>query len=324
MPGRDKLARELGVHGSTIERALKLLDDEGLVRNLGPGKPRQIVRTSDSGSAVTTVCVLLYDAGDQADDYILNLQHHLGVAGHMLTFAPRTMLELKFNPSRIERMVKKESADAWIVYSGSQPVLERFVRLSIPTFSLFGRMNDLPIAGSGADIQPALAELVHELRGLGHSRIVMMTRSQFVEGGLGLTEKSFIRELKKNNLPVSTYNLAVWDNTPSGLANCLDRLFKVNPPTALLVDDWTIYHAVEHHLLRDQGVDGRDVLCVSMDPNPSFAWQQPEPVHFYWDPQAVVQPACEWLKSIAAGKVNVTQTMIRAELRGLATLARMK
>ena len=42
MPGRDRLAKELGVDGSTIERALQQLEEQGMLQSQGPGKRRLI------------------------------------------------------------------------------------------------------------------------------------------------------------------------------------------------------------------------------------------------------------------------------------------
>ncbi len=320
MPGRDKLARELRVHGSTVERALQQLENEGLLKKSGQGKPRIIVQSGRSPSRATSVCVLLYDAGDKNDDYILNLQYHLNAAEHSLTFAPQSMRELKFESRRIESMVKKQSADAWIVYSGSKEILQKFVHLQCPTFALFGRMSGLPIAGAGTDILTALRLTVQLLHRQGHRRIVMLTREQLVESGLGLTEQTFIEALENNNIQHSSYNLAGWDNTPNGLRQCLDRLFKLTPPTAIFVDDWMIHNAVQNYLFQIHGSDHRKVICISMEYHPSFSWYQPQVSYFYWDPVSVVQCAVTWLKNVSRGKNVIKQNLIKAEIRGNLTL----
>lgn len=318
IPGRDKLARELGVHGSTVERALQQLEKEGLLETGGPGKARRIVESSQapSRSASVSVCVLLYDPGDQVDDYILKLQYQLSGTGHRLSFAPRSMSELKFDPDRIAAMVKKQSADAWIVYSGSKAILERFIELPCPTFALFGRMSDLTIAGSGTDILAALRETVQLLHARGHRRIVMLTRTQLVQSGLGLTERTFIESLEQNDLPHSAYNLAEWDNTTAGLKQCLDKLFQVTPPTAIFVDDWMIHNAVQNYLIHERRLEDRNLCCIAMDYHPSFDWLQPQAPHFYWDPAAVVQRAVTWVRNVGRGKNPVQQKLLAAELRG--------
>lgn len=316
MPGRDKLARELGVHGSTVERALQLLEEEGLLEKSGPGKSRAIVASATPAHTSATVCVLMYNKEDVTDDHILILQYHITAAGHNIAFAPRTMRDLKFDPDRVEAMVAKQSADAWIVYAGSKPVLERFVRMSVPVFAFLGRMRGLPIGGCGTDILPALREAVHWLYELGHRRIVMLTRAQIVEAGLGAVERTFVQELQKKNVPVGAYNLPVWDNTPAGLKNCLDKLFQVSPPTAILVDDWMNYNSIQHYLFYGLGVAPRTVSCVCMDYHPSLSLYQPQALYFYWDPNAAVRAAVAWVKSVGRGRISVAQKTIEAEFRG--------
>lgn len=316
MPGRDKLARELGVHGSTVERALRQLEHEGLLKTAGPGKPRMIVATGCLPAKASTACVLLYGSGDQTDDYILSLQQHLNEAKHKLSFAPRSMTELKFDPDRIEAMVHQQPADAWIVYSGSKEILQRFTQLRRPTFALFGRMSELPIAGAGTDILSALRDTVGRLHRLGHHKIVMLTRTQLVTSGPGLTERTFIGALEECGIPHGAYNLAEWDNTPTGLRQCLDKLFRVTPPTALFVDDWALHCAVQNYLLKVMGADHRKLNCISMDWHPSFAWCVPAVPHFHWSSDAVVKRAVSWLKGVSRGKPNTRQHMIKAEFRG--------
>ena len=63
MPVRDVLTRELGVHGSTVERALHQLEREGLVKKAGSGMPRGIVVPSKCRANASSVCVLLHDGG---------------------------------------------------------------------------------------------------------------------------------------------------------------------------------------------------------------------------------------------------------------------
>lgn len=226
------------------------------------------------------------------------------------------MRELRFDPDRIEAMIKNHAADAWIVYSGSKQILEKFIQLSLPAFSLFGRMSGLPIAGSGTDIIAALRESIKQLHELGHRKIVMLTRSQLSESSFGLTEKTFIQELEKHHLQHSAYNLVGWDNTTRGLHECLERLFQVTPPTAIFVDEWTVYNAVQNFLLRKRGIDYRKVICISMDHHPSFSLYNPPAPHFYWDPVTVAQQAVRWISNISRGKHVVRQKLIEAEFRG--------
>jgi DNA-binding LacI/PurR family transcriptional regulator len=137
-----------------------------------------------------------------------------------------------------------------------------------------------------------------------------------VESGLGLTERTFIDALEENDIPHSSYNLAGWDNTPSGLRQCLDKLFQLTPPTAIFVDDWMIHNAVQNYLFHERGAERRRVCCISMDYHPSFSWYAPPVPHFYWDPDAVVRCALAWLKKLGRGNHVMQQKMIKAEFHG--------
>ena len=149
----------------------------------------------------------------------------------------------------------------------------------------------------------------------------MLTRAQLVESGLGLTERTFIEALDKDNIPHNSYNLFGWDNTPDGLRRCLDKLFQFTPPTAIFVDDWMIHNAVQNYLLHGRGERHRKVTCISMDYHPSFSWYRPEVPHFYWDPDAVVKCAVAWLRNVGRGKNVTRQKLIKAEFRGSSTRA---
>ena len=54
-------------------------------------------------------------------------------------------------------------ADAWIIVSGSRPLLEWFVFKEIPVFALFGRRRGLLIAGAGPDQKFAMQMMMDRL-----------------------------------------------------------------------------------------------------------------------------------------------------------------
>lgn len=94
MPGRDRLARELGVHGSTVERALGQLELEGLLASGGAGKRRRIVAGKIAPKAMRVV-MILYEPEDVLDHLIVEIQRGFHAAGHRLSFAPKTLAELE-------------------------------------------------------------------------------------------------------------------------------------------------------------------------------------------------------------------------------------
>jgi DNA-binding LacI/PurR family transcriptional regulator len=316
MPGRDRLARDLGVNGSTIERALGQLEREGLLKSQGAGKRRLITAKKNQAHVGKRVCIVLYEREDSLNNYILELQNHLHAAGHSMTFAPRTLRGLQFDVKRILAMMKEQTAEAYVIQAAPRPVLEELCKLPMPTFALFGRMAGLSIAGTGPDKLPALRDSIRYLFDSDHRSIVMLSRGQ-LKKPMGAIEKVFLEELEKHHVPHGDYNLPSWENSPDGLRKCIDSLFQITPPDAILVDDWIVYYAIQNYIGHQRGKAFREVLCICTDYHPSFGWCQPGVAHFHWNPLDVVQRVVHWVDNVAKGKDEKNQKLIKAKfIRG--------
>ena len=312
IPGRDRLARELGVNGSTIERALGQLEREGLLKSQGAGKRRRITAKQKQAQPSKRVCIVLYEREDSLNNYILELQNHLHAAGHSMTFAPTTLRGLQFDVKRIAAMMKEQTAEAFVIQAAPRPVLEELCKGSVPTFALFGRMAGLSIAGTGPDKLPALRDSIRSLYDNGHRSIVMLSRGQ-LKKPMGAIEKVFLEELEKYHVPHGDYNLPSWENSPDGLRECIDSLFQITPPDAILVDDWIVYYAVQNYLGHQRGRAFREVVCICTDYHSSFGWCQPGVGHFHWDPLDVVRRVVQWVDNVAKGKDDKNQKLIKAK-----------
>ncbi len=312
MPGRAQLARELGAGGTTVERALEILEREGLIKAQGAGKRRKIVQTKPKASPKSRVAIIVYEPKDQLDSVILNLRQYLHSAGHQTYFAPQSLTELKQDPVRVGKMMKDTAADACIILAGTRQVLERFAEMPLPTFSFYGQRFGLPIAGVGAYKVPAMQECIQCLYEAGHRRIVMMPRAIVETPNLTPTELSFLEELKKRGLSHGSYNMPEWDLTPQGFHDCLKKLFQVTPPTAVLIDDWMLFYSLQSYLLSEGKPNLHRVICISTDYHPSFKWWQPGVAYFHWDKIAAVKRAVRWAQNVANGKDDRKQTLIDA------------
>lgn len=314
IPGRGELARELGVHGSTVERAFGLLEQEGWLQGQGPGRPRRVAKPGKTKKSGANVFVVLYEGADIASNRILDLRNQLQDSGHRVTFAPKTLRDLKFDPPRVESMIRNHAADAIIVQAGTKAILERTAMLRTPVFALFGPMTGVPVAGAGPDKLPALRETMRCLFERGHRRIVMLSRSHLQSSQPSLIARTFLEELRNLGIPSSSYNLPSWENSPQGLAECLGSLFRVTPPTAIFIDDWMLHNAIQMKLIRERGASYRNVSCVCTDFHPSFLWCQERIPYFDWDVLKVEQRAVRWVENIIRKKEDREQTLIPARL----------
>jgi DNA-binding GntR family transcriptional regulator len=81
-PGRNELAKELGVNNKTVESALRQLEKEEVLIAQGVGKRRLINRTAQINEESTyRVALLLLDKMDRVNHFTIELCHQLEEAG---------------------------------------------------------------------------------------------------------------------------------------------------------------------------------------------------------------------------------------------------
>jgi len=324
MPGRDRLALELGVNRKTVERALVKLEERGLLAGAGPGRRRRIVIPADEKHRpALRVAILSYDRTDRGLPYMIDLQHRLEGAGHVAGFASRTLLELGQKASRVATFVERNPADAWVVVGGAYEINEWFAMQPLPAFALFGRRRGLDIAGTGPDKVPAIREIVRRLVALGHHRIVMLAREDRRKPLPGTAENAFLDELEAHGIATGSYHMPQWEETPAGFRHCLDQLFNVTPPTALILDETLFLGVARQHLAQRGIFSPQHVSLISRDPDPSFAWYSPSIAHIQWDPDQVVRRVVHWVNNVAQGKDDRRQTITKSEFIEGGTIGRV-
>lgn len=315
MPGVHQVAKELAISSKTIVAALKILEHEGLLEGQGPRRRRKIVLPENHVPSVLRVAIMGgYDTPSQATPYMVDLRHQLEAAGHVPFFTSKTLENLGMNEDRVARFVRKTGADAWIVCAASRGVLQWFVDYEKPAFALFGRRRTLQIAGVGPDQVAARRLLTRRLIALGHRRIVTLARAKVRHPEPSQVVCAIFEEMQAHGISTGTYNLPEWEETPDGFHRLLDTLFRVTPPTALIIDESFLFHAAKDHLAQ-RGIIAPDrVSLVCTDPDPTFAWHRPSIAHFRWDSRPVVRRILRWVSNVARGRKDHRQTLTGIEL----------
>ena len=313
LPGVDRLAPELGVSRKTLEAALRQLETEGVLMRNGPRRRRSIEQQGVRPLPVLRVSMLLSESSDRQLDYVVDLQHELARIGHTASFAPGTMAECGGNVRRIARMVEKTPADAWVVAGGSREVLQWFHEQSLPVCALFGRRRGLPIAGVGPDKPPAYALATRKLIATGHRRIVLLARRMRRLPEPGSSEQAFLNELAAHGIPRGPYHLPDWEESIEGFHAGLEALFRVTPPTALIIQEAVLFTAAQQFLARRGLRVPEDVSMICTDADPTFAWCKPSVAHIRWDSRPVVRRIVRWAANLSSGKPDVRQVLTPAE-----------
>lgn len=311
IPGLPTLAKELGIAAKTVEIALDLLENQGLLVRQGPGRPRRIV-LPEGGLPATElrVAILAYEDSNIKVDYMVDLQHLLVEAGHVASFASKTLLELGMNVKRIRRLVAATEADAWVVVSAPREVLEWFSTQPVPAFALFGGYTGVRIAAIAPDHRLGMRTATQRLIALGHQRIAILDRHTAApsHGALAMLD-----EMEKHGLPTGSYNLPAWEQSPEGLRQRLDELFRVTPPTVLIIDEAFLFHAVKEHLAHKGILAPEHVSLICIDADLTFEWCEPSVAHIHWDSRPLVRRIVRWANNVSGGKDDRRQALTEAE-----------
>lgn len=312
MPGRDRLARDLSVSPWSIQRALEILTHEGLLHPQGGGKRRAIVLEPDAiQPRPTHIGILPFDPESTRMAFMVEMRHQLVDAGHTVSVMPRSLTELGMDISRIAPEVSKHEVDARVVVAGPKKILEWFAGQPTPVFALFGGHKELPIAAASPDKRETLSLALERLISLGHRRIVFILRRERRDPPtLGL--QPFFDVLKSHDIPVGSYSLPDWEESPKGLRQCLDSLFALTPPTAVIVDEPEHFLAAQQHLANRGIVAPRDVSLISHDPDRAFSWYEPVISHISWSLDPIVRRVARWANNISRGKDDRRKTIVKA------------
>ena len=313
MPGVIRLADELEVSRNSVEAALRQLESEGLLIGRGLGRNRLIASSSANTLHPMRVAILLFELVDRQLEYIGGLQHALVEAGHSAIFPSKSLSDLGMKAARVRRLVKQTAADAWVIVGGNREVLEWFSQRPEPSFALFGRREGLPLAATGPDKPSAFVAATKHLIGFRHRRIALLARHMRRRPEPGRTERAFLGELEAHNIPFGDFNLPDWEETKEGYQELLSSLFRVTPPTALIIEEAPFFIATQQFLARVGLGVPEDVSLICADPDPGFSWCEPTVAHIRWDSRPVVRRLVRWAATVSRGGRDVRQDFVPAE-----------
>jgi DNA-binding LacI/PurR family transcriptional regulator len=203
-------------------------------------------------------------------------------------------------------------------------VIEWFAEQPFPALAIFGRSNEVPIASVAPDMATAATAATKHLLQLGHRRIVNLCRKPRRLPQPGQPEQAFLDELKAAGIAAGDFNLPDWTETPQGLHDLLSSLFRVTPPTALIINEVPLYMAVQQFLAQKQLRVPEEVSLIADNADPTFAWFQPSVAHISWSPEPIVRRTLRWATSAQRGRADRSQIRYPAEFIAGGTTAKAR
>ncbi len=302
MPGETWLVSNLRVGREIVRSALKQLEKEGLVVSRGGGKKRLIERSHEDAPRNFRITLLLYSPSGLHKEDAQRLLRRLGEMGYQVGVAPKTLMDLKMDVGRVSKFAGGYRTDAWVVFSGSHDVLEWFADQPVPAFALFGRFPAVPMARTGPGRFPAYQEAIRRLVALGHRKIVLVLSDSMRKPTPSKLLQQILGELDGHGIPTGEYTHPDWQQTPDGLQQCIDKLFRVTPPTALFVDQPRELHAVQQSLAMRGVLAPRDISLICTDHHSDFEWSRPMISHFDWSIRSCINRVERWVANVSRGK----------------------
>ena len=313
MPGIQQIVKSLGVNSVAVSKAVQQLEREGLIISQGRRRQRLISPDAQAPNSSVRIGFLHYDAQNELRHDSLLVRQALVDAGHTAVMAPKTMSDLGMNPERIKKMVMEIDADAWAVYAGSKELLDWFTEYEKPAFAVYGRFISTNLPGIGIRKDDADGMALDRLVSLGHKRIVLIVREERRKPNYGRAEHLFLDRLQSHGIQTGAYNIPDWEETPEGLAHCLDKLLEHTPPTALVICDPVLFHAVQIHLAHRGYKTPDDISLYCDDYAESFEWTQPSIAHLQWDHRPIIRRVLQWAKNLSLGREDLKQNFTKAK-----------
>lgn len=320
MPGVVALAAQLGVNHKTVDAALGQLEQEGLLASGGSRRPRVIVPGVKPAARSLRVGILLCEPADSRVDYMVEIRHGLTEAGHIPFFAKKAITEIGYDIGRLERLVGSAEADAWVIQAATHEILEWFAVRPEPVFALFGHFIGLDVAATGGDMSGAFESAVKALVERGHRRIVLLARPGRKLPVPGLSERAYLAALEAEGIPVGDYHFPLWEESKAGFLRCLDSLFGLTPPTALVIEERMLFAAAQQFLATRCLRVPEDVSLICAEPDPNFLWQEPSVAHFGNDSAPWVNHLMRWVSHISQGRDYRRQILSKGEFIGGGTV----
>jgi len=303
LPGERHLAAELGVSRATVRNALALLTEMGHLSSPSQGHKRSVralpMETPRDGLRVDLLIGRDFHFLDQDDQQVLTgLSEAMMKAGHRMAQDFPDLSTIKPTAGGLERFIKDRPADVRIIYGGAWESLRWFAERPEPVLALGGRSLDLKLDSIGIDTSLAVGDAVRALTRLGHRRIAFICHRFIREAPTpGRILRAFIDALAEAGVGASPYNLPAWDESVEGLQEVLEELFRITPPTAIIVGSSLALAGLVSFCNR-RGLRIPDhVSLVVLESSLSVQWFRPKLAMIRIPPYSeIVAAAMDWLK----------------------------
>lgn len=174
-----------------------------------------------------------------------------------------------------------------------------------PAICIGGEILKQPIAGTGLITNEMFEIVVRHLVGLGHRRILFLWpdyRADLPSDNSHIS--ALARALAEAGTEMTSYHMPVWQPTPQGLREVLEKAFQFTPPTAIITT-YGKWMAGVLSFLAARGLRApQDISLFSINEDDWFAWKSPEISCLRGDDLLMIRRIVHWVNAVARGKAD--------------------
>ncbi len=317
LPPERQLCQRLQIARNTLRRALRMLEQEGVVapgaRALGrqiTARPRRVRNAGSNRQVVllspTGLPVFPANALEEVD----RLRTHLFEVGFRLEIVTSRAFQVAHPDGLLEELVRKWPQAVWVLYHSTQAIQHWFARRGLPAVILGHPHPGVELPSVDKDIAAAAQHAVATLWAKGHRNIVLLRPRQEL-GGFLVMAKAMEEFMARRGPAVRPPVTVQHDGTKRGLCRVLDQLLVSRPPPLALVTCLTtdVVTTLTYLLHRGIRVPGEVSLLYLLD-DPVMECLVPAVDHYRANSAVLVRRLAGLLLQIAAGAV-VRQPRVR-------------
>lgn len=337
LPGIRVLCEEMRVSRQTMMLALRLLEQEGVLLPVMPGKPRTINPTVEgkkkrqAGKKQQHPVVALivwrkeHELTQTDSEVVTHLRDELVSMGYECRLIVFRDIVRRVGAKQIGNVIKQNPADLYVAVGAHGACTRVLVKLEIPVVYLGGRN----VPGTGPRIAASSSQMcqaaVQHLQSLGHRRISVMLPEVLNHANRSASaSEGEIRDIfKKLDLPFSGYNCPRWGKSKGEFLDALEQLFRVTPPSALVLGDVNHVTRTVSFLMRRRMRYPEDVSLVVLDNAYELDEYQPPICHVKMPTTRIAKNAAKAVsKFIHTGKLEKKLLVTPADLVMTDSIAR--
>lgn len=306
LPGHRLLGKRYAVSRPTCERAMQILEVNGVVGPAEPGKMRRILTNRPRKQASATLHLLIIiDSRHppmQLDaELLIQIEQFWRSEGGQVSRMECDLMRSNKPDFLLKKWVRMTGANCLLFETVTYDWIDPAEKLGFPCYALGGSVphSNGVLSGSGFRISDCISKVLRETLELGHRRIQLVM-------GRATPEKEMRSAIKKATDPILkedwkgdqiSFSVKIPDLVnPSDWLGWWKTMLRREQPTVVLTE--SVFQAVcLHNYCLASGIQmPRDISIVVLEDADFLAWLNPLPTRYRYQNEKTFRHFRDWMR----------------------------